>query len=144
MQISNELFKVLGAVPVVLMRHGAPLPEHTIAAIQAATEDPSPRNRIVAIGEALYAAKDTLNNELRELAAQCFDLMREHSWLHVSVEDANRAAAVIRALQRDSGETAPAGKPWPKEADDPAPVAAYGAPEADGAPEAPDAPAVPA
>lgn len=143
LKVKVDLFDAIANSVAVLISDGNALPDNIKTAVIEANKLHSPVEKVVEIGEALYSARDKLTNPLREVCAQCFDLMREHGWQHPQAgDDRERAGAVIRVMQRDAGETAPQGAAWPKAGAEPSPVAKFapaGDDEGDAGANAPEA-----
>lgn len=112
-------FSSLTDLTVALQRFtvlsGAALPEHTREQLIEFSGHPSPVDRVVNVAEALYAARDELTNEGRDMAAQLAQFAAVNGW-HGMTE---RGAAMAAVLQRDAGHEPPPGMSWPDHADDP-------------------------
>lgn len=110
------------AAQTFMMTHGssleATLQRHLLDALAA----PSPVDRIVKAAEALYAARDTLNDDGKALCAQLMSHAALQGW-HGLAED-NRGGRIVQAMCRDLGEPAPTGE-WPAPETDPAPDSRY-------------------
>lgn len=114
-----------------MMLHGAALPDAVRSRAVAAISSPSPVDRIVKLGEVLYAARAEINAEGQALAAQLIGFAASQGWHGLSVE--GRGVGIVQALQRDLGEKPPAGVKFPEPAADPAPLPEFApAPEPSG------------
>lgn len=126
------------AAQTFMMLHGAALPETVREQALAALGNPSPVDRIVKLGEALYAARAELGPEGKTLAAQLISFAASQGWHGLAVDQ--RGVAIVQALQRDLGEKAPAGVKFPAPEDDPAPLPEFAPPAPEPDPAAADAP----
>lgn len=90
------------------------------AGIASCFNHPSPVTKIKDVAECLYSQKDKLNNDLRELVAQCFTVMDNHGF-----EASERCNGIIAAMKRDAGIKGN----WPKAESDPYPISKYGTPK---------------
>lgn len=115
--------EVLGKnAQIFMMSHGMELPASLQDFLLAAMGAPSPVDRIVKFGEALYAAAADLDDEGKILCAQMIGFASRNGW-HGLAED-NRGGRIVMAMRRQLGETSPSGN-WPDPEDDPAPLAEY-------------------
>lgn len=76
----------------------------------------SPVVHFVALAELIYAARATLPAEALRFGAQAAFLCRSNAWHGLGD---GRGWAIQQALQRDAGDEAAPGSPWPDPADDP-------------------------
>jgi hypothetical protein len=90
-------------------------------------------DHIVKTLEALYAVNSKLDDAGKTLIGQLAAFATPLGW-H-GLRDDNRGLAIQLAMQRDTGEAAPARAPWPKADDDPVPKEAYLTPEPPSEPE---------
>lgn len=103
-----------------IMLHGASLPEAVRDQVIAALGASSPVDRIVKTAEALYAARDDLNDEGKTLVAQLVSFAAMQGWHGLSVD--NRGGRIVQAMRRDLGEKAPGSTKWPAADTDPDPA----------------------
>lgn len=115
------------AAQTFMMTHGASLPEELRNTLLEAISAPSPVDRIVKTGEALYAARDTLNDDGKTLCAQLISFASLQGWHGLG--DDNRGGRIVAAIRRDLGEKAPSGK-WPVAETDPEPDSRFAPAEA--------------
>lgn len=111
------------AAQTFVMLHGAMLSEDTRERVIAALGAPSPVDRIVKTGEALYAVSGDLNDEGKTLVAQLISFATMNGW-HGLPQD-NRGGRIVMAMRRDIGEDAPDTMPWPTADTDPVPLAEF-------------------
>lgn len=101
-----------------MINHAVDLPEHTREHLIKLASHPSPVDRIVGSTEALYAAKDDLTKEGRDVTAQLAQFAAVHGFHGMG----ERGQQIAAAMNRIGGYAAPAGSEWPAAADDPAPL----------------------
>ena len=132
MEFPDNIEALGKASQTFLIMHGGSLPEHLRDQLLSALGAPSPVDRIVKAGEALYANAAGLNDEGKVLCAQLISFAALNGWHGLA--DENRGGRIVMAMRRELGEKAPSGK-WPVAADDPEALAQYAAAAADVAPE---------
>jgi hypothetical protein len=116
MNFPDDIQTLGAAVQSYLMKNGSGLSKKLGADLIAALGAPSPVDRIVQAGECLYAARDELSGEGKELCAQLISFATMNGWHGLSEE--NRGGRIVMAMRRDLGEKAPSGS-WPKGDTDP-------------------------
>ncbi len=121
MDFPNEIGQLGLNLQNYLIAHGAALPEFTRNKVIEAAGSPSPVDRIVKVGEALYAAPG-LSDEGKTLVAQLISFAAMNGW-HGLADD-NRGGRIVMAMRRDLGDEAPGGE-WPDMADVPEPLSMY-------------------
>lgn len=131
MEFPDNIEALGKAAQSFIMLKGSNLPEKVRDDVIAALGAPSPVDRIVKTGEALYAARADLDADGQTLCAQLISFAAMNGW-HGLAED-NRGGRIVMAMRRDLGEDAPSGS-WPEPETDPAPLAAYAPPPAAPAP----------
>lgn len=125
MEFPDNIEALGKASQTFLMMHGGSLPEHLRDHLLSALGAPSPVDRIVKAGEALYANAADLDNDGKTLCAQLISFASLNGW-HGLADD-NRGGRIVMAMRRELGEKAPSGK-WPVAADDPEALSQYAAP----------------
>ena len=135
MEFPDNIEALGKAAQTYVMLHGSTLAEDVRDRVIAGLGAPSPVDRIVKTGEALYAVHANLDDEGKVLVAQLISFAAMNGW-HGLAED-NRGGRIVMAMRRDLGEEAPGGASWPDPESDPSPLAEY-------VPPAPTEPADPA
>jgi hypothetical protein len=123
MEFPDNIQALGNAAQTFVMLHGATLAEDVRDRVIAALGAPSPVDRIVKTGEALYAARADLNEAGKMLVGQLISFAAMNGW-HGLAED-NRGGKIVMAMRRDLGEAAPAGGSWPEPEEDPEPLAEF-------------------
>lgn len=122
-----------------LMMHGAALPEFTREKVILAAGSPSPVDRYVETVEALYAAKNAIAKEARDLAIPLARFIAREGWHGMQ----DRGPRIADALSRIGGYAAPDGQAWSPAEDDVDPLPTYVEPSEVDAPIAPPLPGEP-
>ena len=91
-----------------------------VAKVEALSVSPSPVDQIVQLGEYLYAHREDVADEGKDLGGALIAFATINGW-HGLLE-ADRGNRIVQAMRRDLGETPPAGLDWPEPEDDPAPI----------------------
>lgn len=128
MEFPDNIAALGEASQTFIMMHGASLPEDVRTKVIAALGAPSPVDRIVKTGEALYAAREDLNDEGKTLCSQLISFAAMQGWHGLA--DENRGGRIVQAMRRDLGEKAPGSTKWPSAEDDPAPAPEFAKPVA--------------
>lgn len=133
MDFPQDITSANGIIQGYLITSGAALPDFTRQRLIEATAAPSPVDRIVNTAEILFASKDSLDNPAREVCAKLAFFATTNSWHGLTTD--NRGGRIVQAMQRDMGEEAPEGMPWPDAETDPTPKAEFVEPAPTEAPE---------
>ncbi len=131
MRIFNGIADAADAARAHLIINAGLLPAHLSTRLGDLTRTgTSPVDLAASFTEAVYANPADFDDDAREIAAGCASIC-ERDGFHGRLD--NRAGAMMLALRRAAGETAPSGG-WPDAADDPSPKSEWGAPieEAEG------------
>lgn len=110
------------ALQSFLALHAAELPEDTRTLLMEAAGQPSPVVTMVTVGEILYARRDEMPKEGKELAAQIISFATMNGW-HGLTND-SRGSKMVAAIRRELKHKHPTGS-WPAKEDDPEPGKAY-------------------
>jgi len=98
--------------------HLKDLPEELQAKFKAQAASPSPVDQIVGVMELLYANKEGLSNEAKDLIGGLAAFATVNAW-HGLAED-ERGSKIVQAMSRDLGEKLIPGFKAPKPEADPA------------------------
>lgn len=120
MEFPDNIEALGKAAQTFIMVQGATLSEAVRDQVIAALGAPSPVDRIVKTGEALYAAKSDLDESGKTLVAQLISFATMNGWHGLAVD--NRGGRIVMAIRRELGEDAPSGASWPDPESDPDPL----------------------
>lgn len=107
-------------ITVFMMAHGNALPDATRDQVIQAQAQPQVA-MLVDVMEALYACPEKTPETSTMVARLADYLMTTGSVGFHGVNVDNRASRISQAMQRDLGNTAPPGAPWPDPETDPTP-----------------------
>ncbi|MCK0531443.1 hypothetical protein [Sphingobium agri] len=130
MPVLDSIQAALAAVSHFLITEGAALPSDLRDALIESSGRPSPVDRIVEVGETLYANASLLSDDGKLLCAALVSFATLNGW-HGLAED-NRGGRMAMAMRRETGEEPPAGLTWPDAESDPAPKGAPVVADAEG------------
>lgn len=122
MDFLPTLGDALGACDRLLMLFSAELPQVTNDALLDAGTKVSPVDKLVDVGEVLYAARADLDTDALTIAGQVIEFCTRNGW-HGLTNDA-RGERMVAAIRRQLGEPHPTGGEWPDPETDPAPKGA--------------------
>jgi hypothetical protein len=122
MQYLTSIAGALSAISTFCVQFGAKLPADVQTILTGAAGAPSPVDAIIGATETLYAAQGAITDAAtqtaaRTLAGQLAQFATLNGWHGYS---GGRGSGILQAMQRDLGETAPAGTAWPEASADPA------------------------
>lgn len=118
LEFVNDLPALSSKLLSFMMTGAAALPDHTREALIEFAAHPSPVDRVVFSAEALFAVKDELEKDGRDIAAQLAQYAAVNGWHGMEA----RGVAIASALQRIGGYKAPANSAWPPASEDPEPL----------------------
>jgi hypothetical protein len=123
MLILTDATALRTAVQSFAIAYGAGLPAPALAALLAATSAISPVVTICDTAELLFAYQDGITDTAAKAAAQtlcgqCATYAAMNGWHGMA--DGGRGSGMAQAMQRDLGESPPAGMAWPLAEADPA------------------------
>lgn len=122
MEFPDNIPAVGLAIQSFLAQHAADLFEDTRAMLLEAASQPSPVVSMVNVGEILYARRDEMPKEGKELAAQILSFTTMNGWHGLAVDA--RGNKMVSALRRELKHKHPTGS-WPAKENDPEPNQAY-------------------
>lgn len=114
--------EALAAADRLLIMHSADLSQSTKDALISAATKVSPVDKLVEVGEVLYAARADLSDDSLVIAGQVIEFCTRNGW-HGLTNDA-RGERMVAAIRRQLGEPHPTGGEWPDPETDPAPKGA--------------------
>jgi hypothetical protein len=120
MNFLSDIPAAITAIDRFLMLHGRDFDDAAQGALLQASASPSPVDKIVGVGEVIYAMGATATDDARTLAAGLVEFASRYSWHGLATD--GRGAGMVAALRRDLGEDAPLSG-WPAADTDPAPRA---------------------
>jgi hypothetical protein len=138
MDFADGIPELFEGIQTFMMEEGAKLPDFTKQQVLAALANPSPVDRAVQFGEAIYAAKQDVSPEARRQAARAIEYANRFGW-H-GLHDDQRGEKLVAAFRRLNKEKAPSGGKWPKAEDDPQPLDRFVEPAPADAPPPPETP----
>lgn len=122
MQIFEGIADAADQIREFFLTNKAGFPGHVRDRIEGATRTgSSPVDLIVTFTKAVYANRDDVPADALPLAAGAADLIDQQGY-HGRLDET--ASSVSLALRRDSGETLPGARKFPKKEDDPQPDSA--------------------
>jgi len=122
MNFSDSIQDVLTSLQAWLFSSAATLPAEMITTLSELSSAPSPVDRIVKVGEFLYARRSEINTSGKEQCAQLIAIATNSGWHGLQTE--GRGTKIVKAMCRDVGEEPPVGG-WPDPSEDPEPKAEY-------------------
>ena len=126
MDFAPDIPTLQASIMTFAMTHAGDLPDYVAPKFAEAASKASPVDTIVSVAECLYANQGAMSagagkTAAQTLCAQCAAMAAQVGWHDMGT----RGPAIVSAMRRNLGETAPEGQTWPDMADDPAPITSW-------------------